>query len=104
MRNRKTDALYEMTTHFEEDPGWVTAPEMVERFLSHGLTLVEIEETSYAGEYRVVLHGTLPQFETLYETEAQGEMAQSFPEFEEWAGGITLVPRQHASSVHHSGD
>jgi len=99
-------ALYEMTTHFDEDPDWFSAPEMVERFLSHGFTLVEMGETSYAGEYWVVLHGTLPQFEALYETEARdgGDGGSSYPDWEEWSTALTLVPRQHASSVHHSGD
>lgn len=100
-----TDALYEMTTHFEEDPGWVTAPEMVDRFLSHGFTLVEMGETSHAGEYRAVIRGTLPQLEALYETEAsECSTGSSFCDWEEWADGMTLVPRQHGSSVHHSGD
>lgn len=88
-----------MSTHFDEDPGWFSAPEMVERYLSHGLTLVKIGETSCAGEHCVVLHGTLPQFEALYETQARCGCSGWT-----WPARLTLVPRQHESSVHHSGD
>ena len=85
MGNRETDALYEMTTHFEEDPDYITAPQMVERFLNCGLTITEMEETSYQGEYRVVLVGPIESFQAWYEIEASEEWAQSFPDFEEWA-------------------
>ena len=86
MKNKTS--LFSLETHFEEDPDFITAPQMVERFLNCGLTIAEMGETSYSGEYRVVLVGPIEAFQAWYEIEAAEPDFQSFPDFEEWSEGM----------------
>jgi len=74
--------------HFEIDPLYTSTTEYVENFLKCGLSIDEMGETDYSGEYRVVLSGTEESFRKLYEVdfERDGGMGQSYPSFDEWMG------------------
>jgi len=75
--------------HFEVDPLYDSAAEYVENFLKCDLSIDEMGETDYSGEYRVVLSGTEESFRKLYEVDSEREGgAQSYPCFEEWMGDI----------------